>query len=479
VNKPKDDAELKNIGPGPDSAGASHFPETHPPETMHSGRLLAGLLLAHAAVLIPMRFFGYELSRYWSLLSVTGAAFAGLLVFSAVYIGRAFGKKAVYILCLAFALKVGLGVWHYLFFMDADYFTTMNAFSYFHDFEWMNNKMQAAADFWREEGFSPLPATFYFGNKNPFLLAYNGVLYFLSGNNHLNISPWNALHSIYVAILVGALALQAGATKTQARFALAIAAFQPFGFISNLMWRDSVGQFWLVLGAYLLIATREKKWWWVLTLPAAGFFAWSVRQPYLLLLIALAAYMLASAYRSKMNMWLILLFFGAIAVGLNVLPAVMGLALDRFQGTSQLSFDFFLFPLRIVRAIAGPFPWFQLFMGVDGAEYMPVDFIQAVYNLALIILVVPIAIKKWKETGLDPSFVLSALLFITAAQAVGVHISYVSIGMVLLLPLVCRVPTAKWHKTFFLCLLGFIIANTAYWLLGLAGSGVVQGLTGY
>lgn len=443
--------------------------------------VVISLFLGHSTVLFLIWLFGYELTRYQSLLIVTSAALIGLLIVSITFAQKAFGKKALSIICIAFILKVFVGVWHYLYFLEPDYFTSTGSYKYFWDYVWMNETMQSAASYWRHSGLSPLPESYYLGNKNPFLLAYNGILYFLSGDNHLNIAPWNALHSLYVAILIGALALQAGATQAQSRLALTLAAFQPFGFISSIMWRDSVGQLWLILGAYLLISSREKRLLWIVILPVSCFLAWSLRQPYSLVILMLAVYIyLSSALQSKKKgLFIISLLITIIACSI-FLPKYLGLALDRFAGTSQLSFNVLMFPLRLIRAFAGPFPWYQVFMDVNGVEYMPADFLQAVYNLALVILVFPLATKMWKESkSIDTSLLLGALLFVSAAQATGVHMAYVSIGMVLLLPLACKVDFVKWPPTFLKCYFAFFIANLMYWVLGLAGSGILMNITGY
>lgn len=449
--------------------------------SLPSMSVVISLILGHSTVLSLMWLFGFDLTRFQSLIIVSSAALIGLYVISTTYAQKAFGKKAIVIICFAFALKVCVGVWHYLYLFEPDYLTTTGSYKYFWDYVWMNETMQSAASYWRQRGLAPLPESYYIGNKNPFLLAYCGILYFLSGDNHLNIAPWNALHSLYVAILIGALALQAGATQLQARLALALAAFQPFGFISSIMWRDSVGQLWLILGAYLLISSREKKYLWIIILPVSCFLAWSLRQPYLLVILMLAVYIyLSSVYQSRMKGLFITSLLIMIIASLTLLPEYLGLALDRFEGTQQLSFNFFLFPLRLVRALAGPFPWYQVFMDVNGAEYMPADFLQAVYNLSLVVLVLPLAIKMWKESkSVDPGLLLGALLFVSGAQAIGVHMPYVSTGMVLLLPLACQVDFRRLTPTFFKGFYFFFIANLMYWAFGLAGSGIIMDITGY
>lgn len=443
--------------------------------------LLLPLLLGHGTVLLLMSLMGYDQSRLQSLISVSFAAFCGIMLLSFLYVRKALGSKAILIIAAAYFVKVFVGVFHSLHFFDSDYFTDAMGFNYFADYMWMEGKMRDAADHWRQYGLSPLPITFYAQNKNPLLLAYNGFLYYLSGENYVNIAPWNALHSIYVAVIIGALALHAGASKMQARFALGLAAFQPFGFISNIMWRDSVGQFWMLLGLYLFIVTKDKKYLWIITLPLACLFALSQREPYLLAVLGLAAYLsLEAIFREKQKMTKKLVILLAVVAVSCFLPELTSFAFERYTRGDQLNISPVLFPLRILRALAGPFPWYQLFMGVNGAEFMPPDFIQAVYNLTLIILAVPLALKMWKESKrIEPSMLVAFLLYFMAVQAKGIHIAYTSIGVVLLLPMICQLPRTTWFRTFVLCFYGFLFANIAYGMSGLAGGGIIMSLTGY
>ncbi len=443
--------------------------------------LFLHLVFSHSLVLFVMWMFGDTLSRAGSLFAVSLASLAGVISLYIFYLRKTLGTRALSVVLSAFALRLVVGIVHYVLFMQSNYFESSVDFSYFWDFEWMHQSMIIVSDSWANWGLlSPLPASYFLENKNPYLIAYNALIYFFNGANSLNIAPWNSLHSIYTAIIVGALALRLGASKNQAILALAIAAFQPFGFISSIMWRDSVGQFWLILGVYLLISTRDKKYLWVMILPAACFFAWSYRQPYMAIILVLAAYILSTAYEVRITGWLIITFAIVVSIITSFFPILFELNFSRFTGTRELSLSPFLFPIRLVRGFAGPFPWYQVFMGVNGVEYMLADFLQAVYNLTLVIFVIPIARKMWQETSqLDPSLLSGALLFIVGTQATGVHMPYVSAGIVLLLPLACQVDYRSWSQTFLQCFYGFIIANILYWMLGLTGSGVLQGITGY
>lgn len=445
--------------------------------------LFTTLLLGHGTVILLMLMFDYDLSRLQSLLSVSFAAFCGLMVIFVLYLRNTFGSTAILILSSAFVLKVLVGVLNSLYFFDADYFTNSLGFDYFFDYAWMENYMLIAAGYWRDNGFSLLPNTITDNNKNVYLLTYNALLYYLGGENYLNIAPWNALHSMYVAIIVGALALKAGATRVQARFALALAAFQPFGFISNIMWRDSVGQFWLILGLYLIIISNEKKYLWVITFPVACFFAWSQRQPYLFAILVVSAYLLLSSiFQEKLKIRTKIAIGVLLITCLWFLPDLISLAFSLHKSYGDTYFDFvpLLFPLRVIRALAGPFPWFQIFMGVNGVEFMLPNFFQAVYNLTLLILVAPLAVRMWKESRrIEPCMLFALLIYLMAVQAVGVHIDYTAIGIVLLIPLACQLPRAKWLRTFVVCFYGFLFANIFYWMTGLAGSGIIMGITGH
>lgn len=442
------------------------------------------VFVSHLVVLLVIGTAGDELPRSQSLLVVSAASVVGLSLVYEFYLRKALGVSSVPIILSAFILKTGVGILHYCYFLQPDYFAGFGDYSYLWDYQWMHEVMRYAADYWRLNGLSALPEEYYLSNMNPFLYGYIALLYYLGGGaNHLNIAPWNALHSVYVAILISALALRIGADKRQARIALILAAFQPFGFISSLMWRDSIGQFMLVFGYVLLTACQPIVVIWAVALAISCYLAWSVRQPYLIVMLATGVYLYATNTRlskARVIMGTILVTIIAVITTAGGASILLDAAFSRFWDNQLHLFSPITFFVRFIRGLGGPFPWYQVFMGVNGAEYMPADFFQALYNLAVFIQVIPLAIRSFnKEKRIDATMLLAVLLFLSGIQATGVHMSYVSIGTVFLLPIACQAEPRKWAPTFFALFSLALTANLLYWSLGLTGGNILQSITGY
>lgn len=440
--------------------------------------MLAALLAGHSAMLCFVWICGAHLSRMMSLVVMACGGLLSLSVISVLYVRRYYGLQTIAILLAAYIAKVGVGVWHYLAFLDSEYFSGVSAYDYLWDFKWMDVSLIFVSNYWRDYGFGLLPESYFLETKNAFLLAYSAISYFLGGDNALNIAPWNAVHSVYVAIIIGALCIQNDVRKKSAMFAVALVSFQPFGFISSMMWRDSVGQLFLVLAVFLILAVRRRKYLMIIVLPFACFLAWSQREPYLIAVFALGMYVVYLSYKKKMHGFVALLIIGLALIGVNLLQSIIDLSFMR--ASSQSSINVLLFPLRLLRALMGPFPWYQVFLGVDGWIYMPIDFVQTVYNIAIYILAIPLAFAAWKRnSSVNPVFFIWALLFATGIQAIGVHQGYISIGVVFLVPLIKDIKVGRYASVFFGCFGVFVSMNLLYWMLGLTGSGVLMGITGY
>jgi hypothetical protein len=413
---------------------------------------------------------------------VTMAGFFSICVFYALGLRRYLGKSALKVLLIAYILRILVGVLHYLTIMDPDYFKYPEFYSYLWDFKWMHESLIFVSNWWHLYGlFSALPHLFFETTKNAYLHMYSALLYYFSGVNALNISPWNSLHNIYTAGLVGMLALQEGATRKQALFAMTLAAFEPFGFISSMMWRDSVGQSFLVLGVYLIVTYRRQMVLCVLLLPIAAFLTYAYREPYVMVIFAgTVAMWLLDRQLSVGKKIIILVAVFSITLTSQLLSILWNIGVQQRSLGIQLSSEKFIYlPLRAIRAVMGPFPWWQIFDRPDGYEYMLADYAQAAFNLAVMFIVVPMGWRQWKKSrSIDPSLLFSLLFWIGGAIATGVHMAYVSAGMVLFLPMACK-GRISWRLALFFSASFFFVANLVYWLTGLYRAGSMMGITGY
>ncbi|MBM4026927.1 MAG: hypothetical protein FJ280_16230 [Planctomycetes bacterium] len=386
------------------------------------------------------------------------------------------------ILVSAYLLRCGIGIGHYLYFFTPNYFDDPSFFAYLWDYQWMHESMILVHDTWLRQGFlTPLPESFWELSKNATLMAYNGLLYYLTGINTLNLAPWNSLHSMYTAAIVGMLALKLGCRRDQAVIALALAAFQPFGMISSTFARDFVGQSWVALAVLLVIATAHRPTLWAVVLPAAGFLAYCQRQPYLaIIIVGTVLTWLFGRRQQRSNalyLWAVLIAIGAFVAR----EGLLGLAFARFEGVGAYGVQrLFVLPFLMLRGIMGPFPWSQVFDDVPGWEFMPVDFLQHVLNLAVMVCALPVAYRLWRQDlRMDAGFIFWVMFWMSGVIATGVHSGYVSIGMVFLYPLAAQAGHAKLRSALLVSILFFGACNSLYWLAGLKGSKIIMSITGY
>jgi hypothetical protein len=447
--------------------------------------VVPALGFAQALVLLVLLMGGSSEDAHHTLTATSLAGALGIVVFWGLGLRAAFGSAALWILLASYGLRCLLGIAHYLLWMNPGYFNNPAAFTYHWDFEWMHESLVLVSDHWRTASLlAPLPDSFWEENKNAYLMIYNGLLYYLTGPHSLNIAPWNSLHNTYTAALVGSLALHLGSTRRQAILALGVVAFQPFLILTDVMARDTVGQTGLAIAVYLLVTTRAKPALWALFLPLAAFLGYCDRQPYALVVVAAAGLVLATQAKASPVFTVIL----ALGVLLSfMLTPVFSDLITASLGWYQDMGGFYayrsrLFPLLLLRAVMGAFPWFQIFDDPPpiGYEFMVPDFLQAVANLALLYLALPRLWAFWKATGtIDPAAVFGLLLFLTGCIAVGVHMTYVSAGMIFLVPAACRCELAAWWRALRYSFVFFILANGLYYVLSLKGHGIIQSITGY
>ncbi len=353
-----------------------------------------------------------------------------------------------------FTLRVLVGVFHYIIFMDGDYFASeAPTLSALFEYEWLNNSMIIVSQYWTKQGFNSLPVEFLLATKNTFLMPYFALLYYLGGNEHfLNVTILNSFHALLVAVLVTGLASSISSQKiTHAVFVIAL--LQPFGFISSIMWRDSVGQFFLIAGGIMIIPTQGR-----------------IRDLVNPILGSLLMMLLRNIY--------VIVGFFIIIGGLfvsnrrTIIPILIGLALLGYSIYNYI-FPLFLYfydfqydgfaynqnflslPHRIMTGLSGPFPWTQfLDPATPGREYQPADILQAIFNLTTVSLVVSAILKRkiaWREPR-----IATLLIFVFTISFVGIlshgHVSYVTVATVLLLPVIPKLTVYSFFGVAFLFL---------------------------
>ncbi len=442
--------------------------------------LLRSLAASHVLFLILLLVVGrFFYSPIPNLIGTCISALAAVILLDRLFLRHAFGRNTTTVALVAFIAKVVLGIAHYIWLINPNYTSQYQHVNYIWDYEWLNHAMILARNHWIANGLlAPMPARFY-AEKNLLLREYFAILYYLGGVNVLSIAPWNALHSIYTAAIVGALGLSAGLNRPLALRAFFIAAFQPFGFISSVFWRDTVGQTSLSLAIYLLVTTQSSTLLSIAALPLSCTLAYAQREAYAFaafvpsMLINLR-YTARSLARFAVVLFIIFLFIYGTATGAfrqRLANASSHAQQNARTAESHLASVRFL-PMRLVKAVVGPFPWYQIFSS-EYPEYLPEDFAQQVLNVTVYILIFyPLFTKRKQCIPFAPTIAFGLILFLAGALAGGIHSSYVSTGTIFFLPLAVTRSKRAWRLTLSAVALAFLVANVLYASLGLTGSGI-------
>lgn len=424
---------------------------------------------------------GYRLPVGLSFINAVIAALITIFFLTRYNFKEWFGKKVLFILVFSFSLRLIIGLIHFLVFIQPDYFSNPENFHYLWDYDYNYSQMLIVSNTWHLHGiFSPLPEIFYSHNKNVFIQQFMGLIFYFSGDYVLNIAVWNSLMNIYTSAIIGFITYLNTKSQKMSLISLTVIAFQPWGIISSIVWRDTTGMFLVAVAVFLIIGFKDNLIFAILFLPIAAFLASWQRSPYLFVIIFLFFYIFWNEKRLT-NILLILFLLTFVFVIYNNKNNLLLQILDigTFRGTYQgdgyldlLSTPIlYQIPIRILKAITGPFPWLQFFQKPLGYEYQPMEYLTSVFNLSIYIMVIPYVIRKLKKSKkLDYCFFMGIMLIFLGLLAWDVHSAYISIGIPFLIPEFSRIyKRNKFIKSIFISFTLFILLHLVFGISSLRG----------
>jgi len=299
----------------------------------------------------------------------------------------------------------------------------------------------------------------------------------MSGNvNLLDISVQNSLFSFYTAIVISLIALSIGSTKRKAKIIFIIALFQPFSLISTMIWRDVVGQFFVMFGFYLLLLSFNSR---------------SLKIPVILAISSLSMALLRNVY-IFLPIFLYLLKYardGGVSVRkISILLSLVGLvllvlyktSLSQFLGsgystyiTSNSNIEFILLmPIDYFRSFLGPFPWINWLQFQDNTIFLIANYLQAVY----VLVIVYFTVSFYKSCYSEFKFYIVVFFFIILTMSLAskdIHTEYFTFAASLMLPISAQYLTiSRFVMVYGVVFFGFILLNVIYLSLGLHGIGL-------
>ena len=408
-----------------------------------------------------------------NLLSLLIASFAGAVsIIYTILLLAPSQKYKVLIITLGFYLiKLGVGVFVYIFFIDTTYFSSnADSLNWIWEFGWMHDSLILVSDMWNEK--YPLYVSDYFVlvNKNAYMFQLYGGLYYFGGTHLLNIAPYNALFMFLSSMLIYILTLSIWGNHKYALAALVISSLQPMHLISSSFDRHSVGLFLVLLAFLLITITSRRMLINIFLMFTAAAMAGLMRKPYFIIPITVFIYNTVGIRLTQRNILKLILIIGVALLVLyfsNFFDYIYSRIIDR-----GLDEKIIQFPKLFIRSLFGVFPWNQIFDPVPGRAFIFQYMLQAPYNITMIYFSFIFFLTHKVSRNVKSIFLYVMLFFLSGVIADENHIDYLSMSIPLLAIVVSRYSIASVLTIYFCCICVFIIGSALYTISGLYGAGL-------
>ena len=427
--------------------------------------------------------------RFSSFLIVLFSAIVSLFYLSKGYYSKyGFNVFGYLIFALIFKLFIGFLFWE--FYLFPDYFSNSSSQFYFDHYEYLitYERLQELAEYRISNGFLSFPIVELVDKYILIRYVMSGI--FLSGSFHaFDLAVQNSLFSIYTALIISQIVSNEGGSSKQVKIALLITVFQPLSFISTMIWREIVGQFFVALGGYFLyVSTKKNKIFmlFLILLATLSFFVNRYAYAFFPIIVIFGYFFFSS--KNKYGLLILPFVYIFISYFDNMLSITTHLSESYGSNFSSLSFWFFL-PINLLKLFLGPFPWTNWFEFNDNSIFLIGQYFQSVMNISLVVLTFKIilynkVLKKSKSLfksikPIESFFLILVSLFVFAGFGTEeIHVNYMASGIVFLIPVISLSKTKiSFMKVFFSVLYFFLVLNIIFVSFGLTGEGFGSSFT--
>jgi hypothetical protein len=408
-----------------------------------------------------------------NLLSLLIASLAGVVSITYTILLLAPSQKyKILIITLSFYLiKLGIGIFVYIFFIDTNYFSfNADSLNWIWEYNWMHNSLINISNAWNEN--HPLYISDYFKqtNKNAYIFQIFGGLYYFGGTYSLNIAPFNAFFMFLSSMLIYILTLSIWGNPKFALAALVISSLQPIHMISSSFDRHSVGLFLVLLAFFLITYTSRKMLINIFLMLSAGALAGAMRKAYFVIPVIVFVYKSVGGGLNQKNILRSILI---VLIGILAFYATYDIYFASYMETHSLHVqnNILNFPKLLVRSIIGVFPWNQIFDPVPGREMIFQYMLQAPYNITMVYFSFLFVLTHKVSRTVMSVFLYAILFYLSGVIGTENHVDYVSMSIPLLAIIVSRYSLVRVLTVYGSWVCIFIIASAVYTMLGFYGAG--------
>lgn len=406
-------------------------------------------------VFVFLTYFGNDSDPLYSLISLSANLFICLNIGCYLFFENLrwnIGISSIYI------LKIFIGVIHYLYFIDASYFSSGN-FEYL-TFEYAGvwDHLQLATDHKKVNGIFA-----YFhkpgGITHQEMWSFIAIPFVYYGDYVLNISPLNSFFASLTTLNLLYLSKHYYLlSKIKLKYVFVLGSLFPITFISSLFWRDLVGVYFLSLCFILLLLSKKSVILNLLSILISCGLLYLFRTVYPV--VILTTFILSKS-KSNILTIAIALFLSltmAYYVFSNYLLAYISphVTASFLQDIRRISdYNILIILVKVPLGFIGPFPWNQ-FLISPVFSYQLQEYLQAIFNLTVLYLL----LRNWKTVFLenknDIIFQTSVVLIVIGLLNPVMNSVYVSFPFIYVIPILAHYVTAK-SFLFYLLLIGILL----------------------
>lgn len=379
-------------------------------------------------------------------------------------------NSSIKFLAFAYIIKILIGVFHYIWFIDPTYFhgsgdevklTSVN------DFMSMFDQVGVFVD--NFDG--SMKSIGEYGNMpHAELYALMSLTFKIVGNYYLTIIPLNVVCSLFIALMITYVVKLRGGNYQVALF---LCSFFPMTLLSDYFFRDAFGL--MICTFALVLVLLSKEWYKILILVFASYLFYWQRTMYVVIpFIAYFLHQIINSSNRKQDPGKIIFYIIIFAFALMFASTFIGGVYEDNRGytsTTQSLISYLTFPIRYFLCIIGPFPWTQCFNGKVENTFMMGDFFFSAALFYLTIKGYPLLVKDYRRgVGIDYLVIVGFLIMIMGIMNPAHHLGYVGWGLLFFVPTLTRIfqwsSFVRFHIVFFALM---ILFNILYIMMGLGG----------
>ena len=389
-------------------------------------------------------------------------AFLFITIFSTLVLLK--NQRWVWFFVLAYLIKTIFGLLHYLYFIDPEYFQSGMYKPLTWEFEGVYDQIIVSAHDKIKHGI--LYYQFYEGGVNhQEIISLISIPFVYFGDYVLTINSINSFYSLLISINILLISkYQFNFDNSALKYVAITTAYFPISLIPSLLHRDIVGLALMSTGITLvLFSKRVITKYFMLIIACYLFYLHRTIYPVILLLAFTIDSVIFQNFRSKGKE--IFYKVGIVIVGIILFPIIINYSnteANESLAGGIFNFNILFIPLKLILGLIGPFPWLQflLYEKIPAYAYQLQDYLQGTLNVALVAII----ILFWKKYLIKDNFnllnITGVLIIISGVFNAFMHMSYVAIGFVFLLPwLFTEIKISTLKKIYFYVFFALLFLN--------------------